>query len=117
MKKLVEEATIENVLKSIKEDKYNRTRDIVDFIEALDQIEGNMFISLDAKWGAGKTFYVRQIEQTLDYLTRTSKQLNIEKEVEEAFSNNDRLMSLNLNRTYSNFPHQKWDSHIEKSIL
>ena len=79
MKKLVEEATIENVLKSIKEDKYNRTRDIVDFIEALDQIEGNMFISLDAKWGAGKTFYVRQIEQMLDYLTRTSKQLNIEK--------------------------------------
>ncbi|MEY8434029.1 P-loop NTPase fold protein [Lachnospiraceae bacterium 48-42] len=113
MKKLVEEATIENVLKSIKEDKYNRTRDIVDFIEALDQIEGNMFISLDAKWGAGKTFYVRQIEQMLDYLTRTSKQLNIEKEVEEAFSNNDRLMSLNLNRTYFPVYYNAWlyDNH------
>lgn len=31
-------------------------------------IEGNVFISLDAKWGAGKTFFVRQIEETLKYL-------------------------------------------------
>lgn len=28
-----------------------------------------MFISLDARWGGGKTFYVRQIEKTLEYLT------------------------------------------------
>lgn len=67
MKKLAEEATRENILNSIKENKYNRTPDIIDFIMALEQIEGNMFISLDAKWGAGKTFYIRQVEQTLNY--------------------------------------------------
>ena len=82
MNKLVEEATKENVLMSIKENKYNRAKNIKDFIEALDAIEGNMFISLDAKWGAGKTFYVRQIEQTLDYLTRKIKKLNVEAKIE-----------------------------------
>ncbi|WP_285947557.1 P-loop NTPase fold protein [Thomasclavelia cocleata] len=87
MKRLAEEATKENILKSIKENKYNRTQDVIDFIMALDQIEGNMFISLDAKWGAGKTFYVRQIEQTLNYLTKKFKGLDIEQDVENAFSN------------------------------
>ena len=38
MKKLAEEATIENILESIKENKFNRTQDIIDFIMALEQI-------------------------------------------------------------------------------
>lgn len=70
MKRIVLEATEENVLNSIKQNTYNRCADIIDFVKALDTIEGNMFISLDAKWGEGKTFYVRQIEHTLEYLTR-----------------------------------------------
>ena len=86
MKKLAQEATIENVLESIKENKYNRTQDVIDFIMALEQIEGNMFISLDAKWGAGKTFYVRQIEQTLNYLTKRAKKVEIDESIETAFS-------------------------------
>lgn len=32
MKKLAEEATIENVLESIKENKFNRTQDIIDLL-------------------------------------------------------------------------------------
>ena len=38
-----------------------------DLIEGLELIEGNAFISLDAKWGDGKTFFVRQIEEILKY--------------------------------------------------
>jgi hypothetical protein len=49
MKKLTKEATVENVLESIKENTYDRTKHIKDFITALDMIEGNMFFSLDAK--------------------------------------------------------------------
>ena len=99
MKKLAEEATIENVLESIKKNKYNRTQDIIDFIMALEQIEGNMFISLDAKWGSGKTFYVRQIEQTLNYLTRKTKDLDIEENIESAFCQSP-LRTLELEHTY-----------------
>ncbi len=113
MKKL-EEATIENVLESIKKDKYNRTRDVKDFLEALEQIEGNMFISLDAKWGAGKTFYVRQIEQTLNYLTRKTKDLDVEENIEAAFSQSQ-LRTLELEHTYFPVYYNAWlyDSHSD----
>lgn len=107
MKKLAEEATIENVLESIKENKFNRTQDVIDFIMALEQIEENMFISLDAKWGAGKTFYVRQIEQILNYLTRKTKKLNMEKKVETAFSK-EPLRSLELEHTYFPVYYNAW---------
>lgn len=112
MKKLTEEATIENVLESIKENKYNRIQDIKDFIDALEQIEGNVFISLDAKWGAGKTFYVRQIEQTLNYLTKKKKGLNIEENVKVTFSQNP-LDKLELEYTYFPVYYNAWlyDNH------
>lgn len=114
MKKLAEEATIENVLESIKENKYNRTQDAIDFIMALERIEGNMFISLDAKWGSGKTFYVRQIEQTLNYLTRKAKKLDIEESIETAFSKS-RLGSLELEHTYCPVYYNAWlyDNHSD----
>ena len=114
MKKLAEEATIENVLESIKENKFNRTQDIIDFIIALEQIEENMFISIDAKWGAGKTFYVRQIEQSLNYLTKKTKELNIEENVETAFSKNP-LGSLELEHTYFPVYYNAWlyDNHSD----
>lgn len=114
MKKLAEEATIENVLESIKENKYNRTQDIIDFIMALEQIEENMFISLDAKWGAGKTFYVRQIEQTLNYLTKRVKEINIDESVETTFSKSP-LGSLELEHTYFPVYYNAWlyDNHSD----
>lgn len=114
MKKLAEEATIENVLESIKENKYNRSQDVIDFIMALEQIEGNMFISLDAKWGAGKTFYIRQVEQTLDYLTKKVKGLNIKESVVEAFSKNP-LGKMELKYTYFPVYYNAWlyDNHSD----
>lgn len=70
MKRLTLEATDENVLNSIKQNTYNRNSDVKDFMQTLDSIEGNMFLSLDARWGEGKTFYVRQIEKALEYVTK-----------------------------------------------
>lgn len=70
MKRETLDATDKNILESIKDSKIpGRDKDIEECIEAIKMIEGNMFISLDARWGEGKTFYVRQIEKTLEYLT------------------------------------------------
>lgn len=68
MKKYVQEATDINIWKSIQQNLFDRSEDIKSFIEGLDLIEGNAFISLDAKWGEGKTFFVRQIEEVLKYV-------------------------------------------------
>lgn len=67
MKKYIQEATDKNVWDSLKSNTFNRAKDIQEFIEGLELIEGNAYISLDAKWGDGKTFFVRQIEETLKY--------------------------------------------------
>lgn len=111
MKKFIEEATDENVLKSIQANKYNRVKDIKDFILALDEIEDNMFISLDAKWGAGKTFYVKQIVQTLKYLTGKIKETDVS-EMDPYFSNNE-LSNINLKYTYYPVYYNAWlyDNH------
>lgn len=112
MKKFTEEASIENVLISIQRNKFNRANDVKDFIYALEQINGNMFISLDAQWGAGKTFYVRQIEQTLKYLTRRKKDLNVE-DMQIYFFDNNILGELELNFTYFPVYYNAWlyDNH------
>lgn len=112
MKKLTLAATDENVLQSIKENTYDRSNDIKDFIEALDLIEDNTFISLDAKWGEGKTFYVRQIEQTLKYLS--SKQWGLPTaNMESYFSKNNVLNSISLNYSYLPIYYDAWlyDNH------
>ncbi|MBQ2882721.1 MAG: hypothetical protein IJE43_02955 [Alphaproteobacteria bacterium] len=60
MKKLNIEATDENILNSIANDKLQRTQDVCDFINMLETIDYNAFIALDAQWGEGKTFlYVK----------------------------------------------------------
>lgn len=70
MKRVTLEATDENILNSISNNTYFRNNDVKDFIEALDAIEGNMFISLDGRWGEGKSFYIRQVEMALKYLVQ-----------------------------------------------
>ena len=49
MKKYVQEATDINVWTSLKENTFDRGKDIRKFIEGLELLEGNAFISLDAK--------------------------------------------------------------------
>lgn len=79
MKKYVQEATDINVWTSLKENTFDRGKDIREFIEGLELIEGNAFISLDAKWGDGKTFFVRQIEETLKFFR--AKQMETEEKL------------------------------------
>lgn len=68
MKKYVQEATDENIWTSIKNNTFGRNKDIKDFIDGLELIDESACISLDAKWGDGKTFFVRQIEEVLKYV-------------------------------------------------
>lgn len=73
MRKSVKEPTRENILESLRDDTYGRNEDIVNFIAELDLIEDSMCISLDAKWGEGKTFFVKQTCEVLEYLAWKNK--------------------------------------------
>ena len=69
MKRSVFEATDENILNSIKYDQLQRSSDVKNFLAMVDTIDYNAFISIDAAWGDGKTFFVRQVEMTMKYHT------------------------------------------------
>lgn len=107
------EATDENIMKSIRENLYDRGKDIKSFIEGLDMIDSNMFISLDAKWGEGKTFFIRQIEMTLKYLSKRTLGQNLS-ELEEFF-NGSALEKIELQNTYFPVYYNAWlyDCHSD----
>lgn len=72
MKKSTLDATNENIWKSIRDNTFNRNTNICEFIYILEHLEGNTHISLDADWGAGKTFFVRQVEESLKFCNKRS---------------------------------------------
>lgn len=113
------EATEENIKEAIKNDNYGRSKDIQKFIEALDMIDTNAFISLDAKWGEGKTFFIRQIEMTLKYLLMESMGEDTEDYTEdytEIFSTSC-LKSLSLENTYLPIYYNSWYYDCHKDPL
>ena len=119
MKRATLEATDENVLKSIKgQNSTQRNLEIKDFISALDMIEGNMFISLDARWGEGKTFYVRQIEKTLEYQTLKkfgTEDTNDELDRMKVYFAGTELEDIDLENSYFPIYYNAWlyDNHTD----
>lgn len=109
------DATDKNILNAIKNNEYGRVASIKDFIEGLDIIDTNMFISLDARWGEGKTFYIRQIEMTLSYLTK--KRLEQDVTDLEPFFLNSELGSVKLNNTFLPIYYNSWLYDCHKDPL
>lgn len=54
------EADKENILSSLEEDTLNRETLLANFVLQLSKAQGPLVISLDAPWGSGKTFFVKQ---------------------------------------------------------
>ena len=108
MKKLTLEATDENVLESIRNDMMQRSRDVRDFLSMLDTIDNNAFISVDAMWGDGKTFFVRQVEMTMRYYNKITSNKEITQEEKDAFENNNILGNLKLEYTYLPIYFNSW---------
>ncbi|WP_434311857.1 KAP family P-loop NTPase fold protein [Hominifimenecus sp. rT4P-3] len=107
------EATDDFIKRAIENDTYSRASSIKNFIEGLDLIDTNVFISLDAKWGEGKTFYIRQIEMTLKYLSKKRLEQDVS-DLEETFSKSV-LKSINMENTYFPIYYNAWlyDCHTD----
>ena len=116
MKKATLDATDENILQSIADQIGNRNARVFEFIKTLDSINDNRFISLDARWGEGKTFYVRQIEKTLEY--QTLKKFGTDdaklKEMKPYFANTV-LEDIDLENSYFPVYYNAWlyDNHAD----
>ena len=62
MKEYDLEMTQENLKYSIENDTLDRNCKLNKLIELLNGINGNKIISIDGKWGCGKTFFLKQLE-------------------------------------------------------
>lgn len=119
MKKATLDATDENILQLIKgQNSTQRNLEIKDFISALDMIDENMFISLDARWGEGKTFYVRQIEKTLEYQTMkkfSTEDTNDELDRMKVHFTGTELEDIDLGNSYFPIYYNAWlyDNHTD----
>ncbi len=58
--------TAENIISTFQEDLLSRNKDVLRMVSLLENIGGGASIALDAKWGAGKTFFVKQVKMVLD---------------------------------------------------
>ena len=113
MKRFNLEATDENILNTIADDKLQRTQDIKSFIELLESVNYNTFLALDGAWGNGKTFFVRQVEMTLKYYNNKVFNKTITEEEQKAFDTNKVLGDMELAHTYLPIYFNSWlyDNH------
>lgn len=56
----------ENILNTFEKDLIGRNVDILHFLELLNSLESGSSIALDGRWGAGKTFFVKQVKMVMD---------------------------------------------------
>lgn len=82
MKALALNPTDENVLGTYLSDSIGRNQDIFHFVNIFNSIEGNCSISLDGKWGSGKTFFVKQTKMVLEANNDFIKSMTPEKRQE-----------------------------------
>lgn len=115
MKKLTIEATEANVLDSIEHDTLQRTSDVREFLMMIDNIDYNAFIAIDAPWGEGKTFFVRQIGMTMNYFRNLATEHEIGGREKKVFQNNHILGDLEPKYTYLPIYFDAWlyDNHTD----
>ncbi len=75
LKSLELEPTKENVLSTIKDDLIGRNESVWRFASFCNAQEGKCSIALDAKWGDGKTFFVKQTQVLLEAYNDSSTSL------------------------------------------
>lgn len=79
--------TKENLLATLSKDLLDRNIDIWRFARFCDAQEGSCSIALDAKWGAGKTFFVKQVQMLIESFNQYTEIYSEEevKEIQRAF--------------------------------
>lgn len=56
----------DNLVEAYLTDTIGRNVELNSFVELLTRIDDNMSISIDGKWGSGKTFFVKQTQLIID---------------------------------------------------
>ena len=82
------EPTRENLLNTLSKDLLERNQSIWQFARFCDAQDGKCSIAIDAKWGQGKTFFVKHVQLLLESFNEFSSSLTKEERmaIKQAFS-------------------------------
>ncbi len=88
LKSLELEPTKENILETLKNNILDRNKDVWYLARLCDAQEGKCSIALDAKWGSGKTFFVKQTKLLIEAMNSSFNTLSDEDQalIKGAFS-------------------------------
>ena len=70
--------TQENIVNTLKNDSIGRNQGVFKFVDFLNHLKGSTSVSLDAQWGEGKTFFVKQCKLTIDCFNEKYHELSEE---------------------------------------
>lgn len=71
MKRVDEEPTPKAIDNALSQDPLHRKREIEDFLKMLITVEPPYTFVIDAPWGSGKTFFVKQVARVLQMANPT----------------------------------------------
>lgn len=118
MRKIELEPTKKNLIDTLQKDAVDRNKELIDFIQILDNIDGSFNISIDGGWGSGKTFFVKQCLLLLDFYHEKSSGGNTD--VFDGRINDipSKLIDLSLSSTFSTVYYDAWlyDDHTDPLI-
>ena len=93
MKSLDKLPTPENLDEVAQNDALDRNKFIANFIRLLASIEGHYSIALDGRWGAGKTFFVKQTERVIKefYNVKTTTEIDVKTNPQQEVKRSSKL--------------------------
>ncbi|MDO4793559.1 MAG: P-loop NTPase fold protein [Filifactor alocis] len=74
--------TKENIMDTLKEDLLGRNKSVYRFVQFCNAQENHCAIALDARWGHGKTFFVKQVKTVLEAYNPLSEGFTDEEKTE-----------------------------------
>lgn len=116
MKRFELKANEENVKLTMRNNWIGRNAEIKNFLQLLDCLEDNTSIALDAEWGSGKTFFIKQVEKVLYTKYQEAFGQNYDDvELTNIIFQDPNLKSIQMNHTYLSVYYDAWlyDDHKE----
>ena len=81
MKSLDLLATEENVYLAFEADAIGRNEDVAAFVSMLNSLDRESVIAVNARWGEGKTFFIKQVKMILDSFNQNYKKTERKEEI------------------------------------
>lgn len=103
------ELSDENIKKTIEEDLLKRNSKLIMLSKLLSNLDKNIIISIDGKWGSGKTFFVSQFKYLINH---------IEEYIDEMVFSNDNKTAFNkLHNTSLVVYYNAWENDMHTDVL